>query len=671
MNRLETCCILGVDIAVTNMQEAVNYVKENIEDLKGHYICFTNVHTTVMSYENKKYRAVQNGAAVAFPDGSPLAYIQRLNGFQEAKQVAGPDFMTEFWKATENTGVKHYFFGGSGETIEKLGKVLKSRFPKLNVVDMVSPPFRPLTKEEDDDVVKRINESGADIVWVGLGAPKQEEWMRAHEGKINAVMMGVGAGFDFHAGTVKRAPKWMREHYLEWLYRLMQDPKRLWKRYVKTNVKFITLLLKHAATGEEESSDNRKKLLIYAHYYYPDVASTGQILTDLAEGLRDQFAITVICTVPSYNGKVAREYRTHKYFFEQINGVNVVRVRVPEFKKTNKLSRINNITQYFLAAIGATFRVGNQDYVYSISQPPIMGGVLGVIGSKIKKAKFIYNIQDFNPEQVMAVGYFNNKLLLNLAMQVDKHSCKKADEIIVVGRDMVDTLKNRFKGKKLPNYTYINNWIDEKEIYPLKPDDEKVNRLREKYKLDNKFVFMYSGNMGLYYDLLNLIKVIERFRDNDRVAFLFAGEGSVRNKLVDYAKDKKLNNVFFAPYQDKKHLIYSLNLGDVHFVVNSKGIKGVSVPSKLYGVMAAGKPVFGILEEGTEARTIIEESECGLNVNPGDYKAIEKQIQAFIDMSENEPEKLKLFGKAGRAYLERNLTKSISIEKYGETIDKL
>ena len=134
---------------------------------------------------------------------------------------------------------------------------------------------------------------------------------------------------------------------------------------------------------------------------------------------------------------------------------------------------------------------------------------------------------------------------------------------------------------------------------------------------------MYSGNVGLYYDLVNIMKIIAKYRDNQDVVFAFIGEGSVLEELENYKRQQQLDNVCFIPYQDKEKLVYSLNAGDVHFVMNAKGIKGVSVPSKLYGVMAAGKPVLGILEEGSEARLIIEEAECVLSVDPGDYEAIE------------------------------------------------
>lgn len=226
--------------------------------------------------------------------------------------------------------------------------------------------------------------------------------------------------------------------------------------------------------------EERKKLLVYAHYYYPDVASTGQILKELCEGLKKNFDITVICVVPSYTGKIDNDYKKEKYYFENINDIKVIRVRVPEFSKENKKSRILNLLAYFFRAIVATLKSGKQDYVFSISQPPILGGMLGVIGKYIKSAKFIYNIQDFNPEQIMAVGYSKNKLLLGFVMWLDKLSCRISNKVIVVGRDMQQTLKDRFKNKKVPNNTFINNWINEKEIYPLPSDNEKVLEFKKK-----------------------------------------------------------------------------------------------------------------------------------------------------------------------------------------------
>ncbi len=422
-------------------------------------------------------------------------------------------------------------------------------------------------------------------------------------------------------------------------------------------------------------SENKKNLLIYAHYYIPDTASTGQILRELAEGMSDSFNITIICVVPSYLGTIEDKYKIQKYYEEEINGVKVLRIRVPEFSKTNKKSRIKNVVSYFMGAMGATFKVGKMDYVFSISQPPILGGLLGIWGKWVKHAKFIYNIQDFNPEQVLAVGYAKSRFITDVMMAFDKFSCKRSDLVITVGRDLVETVEKRFEDKKVPKTVMINNWIDENEIYPLPENNERVLAFKKKYGLDNKFVIMYSGNIGLYYDLENLIKVIERFgtdtrtADGREVVFAFIGAGTVLDKLVSYVKEHNMDNVKFIPYQDKADLIYSLNAGDVHWCVNAKGIKGVSCPSKYYGLAAAGKPVIGVLESGSEVRCLIEDTHGGLCCEPGEYDQVEKNIRWFIDNAGSS--EIKDMGIRSRDNLEKNLTRDVSVRKYAEEILKL
>jgi len=424
-----------------------------------------------------------------------------------------------------------------------------------------------------------------------------------------------------------------------------------------------------------DNKTEKKNLLIYAHYYIPDTASTGQILRELAEGMLDKFNITIICVVPSYLGTIEDKYKKQKYYEEKINGVKVLRIRVPEFNKTNKKSRVKNIVSYFIGAMGATFKVGKMDFVFSISQPPILGGLLGVWGKWVKHAKYIYNIQDFNPEQVMAVGYTKSKLITDAMMCFDKFSCKQSDLVITVGRDLVETVEKRFKGRKVPKTVMINNWIDEKEIYPLTENNERVIAFKKKYGLDNKFVIMYSGNIGLYYDLENLIKVVKRFKpgiktpDNREVVFAFVGAGSVLDELESYVKKHHMSNVAFIPYQDKADLIYSLNAGDVHWCVNAKGIKGVSCPSKYYGLAGVGKPVIGVLEAGSEIRCLIEDTQGGLCCEPGEYDKVEENIRWFIENAGND--EMKAMGARSRENLEKNLTRNVSVRKYAEEILKL
>lgn len=241
MEELQHCEILKTNINVTNMSDTVKYIGEYLEDLRGKYICVSNVHTTVMSYEDEEYRKIQNSAAMALPDGAPLSSYSRRKGYKQAQRVTGPDLMLELFAISKEKGYRHYFYGATEETLQSMRKVIERDYPGMEIAGMYAPPFRALTPEEDEQVVAKINASAPDFVWVGLGAPKQEQWMYQHMGQLRGVLIGVGAGFDYLAGYIKRAPRWMQKLSLEWLYRLLQDPKRLWRRYFTSNVKFICL----------------------------------------------------------------------------------------------------------------------------------------------------------------------------------------------------------------------------------------------------------------------------------------------------------------------------------------------------------------------------------------------------------------------------------------------
>lgn len=239
---IPTCNILGVNIAAVDMSWVLKYIVKNIKDLSGKYICVSNVHTTVMSYEDESYRDIQNGGVMAIPDGGPLSIIGRKRGHVNMARVSGPTLMGEIFKISAEKGYKHYFYGSTEDTLEKLKYKLYEKYPDIQISGMYSPPFRAMSEEENKDIVEIINDSNSDFVWVGLGAPKQERWMSIHQDKVKGLMIGVGAGFDYYADNIQRAPEWMQSNSLEWLYRLSQDPKRLFGRYLRTNTKFLWLL---------------------------------------------------------------------------------------------------------------------------------------------------------------------------------------------------------------------------------------------------------------------------------------------------------------------------------------------------------------------------------------------------------------------------------------------
>lgn len=408
----------------------------------------------------------------------------------------------------------------------------------------------------------------------------------------------------------------------------------------------------------------KKKLLMYTNYFYPEVATTGQILTELAEGLTDTFDVTVICEIPSYAQAIDEKYKTKRFYFEEYKGMKVIRVRVPEVNKQSKVSRVKYILSYFFNCIGATFKAGKFDLVFTVTQPPILGGLLGVIGKMVTRGKLMYQIMDFNPEQTIAVNYAGNKMVLGAMMWFDKLSCRFSDVVVTLGRDMQETLYKRFKNKNVPNNVVINNWIDETKVYPLEHSDERVAAFRKQYGLEGKFVIMTSGNIGLYYDFENLLKIMAMFKDEKDVVFAFVGDGLVKPKLQEYVEKHQLTNVVFAPFQKKEDLNYSLNAADVHIVTNALGVKGVSVPSKIYGILAVNKPIWGILEKGSEAWRIIKDSNCGILAEAANYEQIEETLRTVIAEKEKFVEK----HSTGRAYLEAHLTKNQSIDAYRKAL---
>lgn len=238
-DEIPVCNIMGVNIAAINMEWLLRYLDKNLKELSGDYLCVTNVHTTVMAFEDNSYMDIQNSGIMSIPDGGPLSTVGRKRGYKKMQRTTGPSLMEAIFKISVEKGYRHFFYGSKVDTLKLLEKNINEAYPKIQIAGMYSPPFRPLTEEENQKIIDQINVANADFIWVGLGAPKQEIWMAEHQGKIKGLMIGVGAGFDYFAGNIQRAPEWMQKNNLEWTYRLWQDPKRLFKRYFHTNLKFI------------------------------------------------------------------------------------------------------------------------------------------------------------------------------------------------------------------------------------------------------------------------------------------------------------------------------------------------------------------------------------------------------------------------------------------------
>lgn len=236
--------VLGVQVSAVNMDQTLDVLDDWITTGIRKYVCVTGVHGVMESRRDERLQQIHNAAGLVTPDGMPLVWWTRARGWDHTRRVYGPDLLMACCERSIATGYRHFFYGGQEGVADLLARRLSRRFPGLAVAGTYTPPFRSLRKDEDEEVVRLINEAAPDIVWVGLSTPKQEYWMAQHVERLETpVLIGVGAAFDFHAGLKRQAPRWMQHSGLEWLFRLGTEPRRLWKRYLRNNPAFVCLAL--------------------------------------------------------------------------------------------------------------------------------------------------------------------------------------------------------------------------------------------------------------------------------------------------------------------------------------------------------------------------------------------------------------------------------------------
>ena len=232
--------VLGVNVDATNLTAATQRILEMVARRERSYVCVTGVHGIMESRRRPDLQRVHNAAGLVTPDGMPLVYISRAAGYPDCGRVYGPDLMLAVCAAAQSRAYRHFFFGTTPRTLARLTSRLHERCPGIEIAGSFAPPFRPMTDAERAQAVDHINRCAPDVVWVGLSTPKQERWMADHRAALDApVLIGVGAAFDFHAGVVRAAPRWMQPLCLEWLFRVAVEPKRLWKRYVRIVPSFL------------------------------------------------------------------------------------------------------------------------------------------------------------------------------------------------------------------------------------------------------------------------------------------------------------------------------------------------------------------------------------------------------------------------------------------------
>lgn len=463
------CTILGTNINVTNMQETTDYLTGNLEQLRGSYVCVSNVHTTVMAYRDEAYRAIQNNAAMALPDGKPLSIVSRKRGYTEAQRVPGPDLMPELFRLSAAGGYRHYFYGSTEDTLKKLERNLKEKYPFLQIAGMYAPPFRPLTDEEDRRIVQRINDAKPDFIWVALGAPKQEKWMSQHQGKVNGVMLGVGAAFDFIAGTVKRAPRWMQEMCLEWLYRIMQDPVRLIPRYFSTNLTFLSKVFLESRALKKQ----KLKVAMIGHKRIPSREGGVEVVVEeLAARLVEKGY-----RVDAYNRSgyhvSGKEYGNSKKKYYK--GIRVI--VIPTFKN----GKLNAIVYSFLASLRALF--GGYDVIHYHAEGPCATLFI----PKIFGIRVVATIHGLDWQRAKWGNFAS--LVLRFG---EKMAARHADEVIVLSRNVQKYFEDTY-GRKT---RYVPNGI-------ARPQIQGVREIADKFGLEKDGYILFLARLvpekGLHY----------------------------------------------------------------------------------------------------------------------------------------------------------------------------
>ncbi len=593
MNYLPYTEILKTKINITTMDEAVSWLEEHLAELSGRYICISNVHTTVTAYRDETYRAVQNGSALSLPDGKPLSIVQRHRGYQNAERVPGPDLMPEIFALSEKKGYRHYFYGSKQSTLDALKEKLLEKYPKLNIVGMYSPPFRPLTEEEDNEAVERINAAKPHFIWVGLGAPKQEFWMAEHENRVHGVMLGVGAGFDFHAGTIKRAPKWMQELCMEWLYRITQDPKRLLWRYLDTNFSFLWYLWKEKRLKGKRKNKKSLKIAMIGHKRIPSREGGVEIVVD---ELSTRY-VKLGHRVDAYNrcgthvsGKKFDEARGKSY-----KGVRLI--QIPTFKN----SALNAPVYAMLATFRALF--GRYDVVHYHAEGPCMMLWL----PKLLGKHVVATIHGLDWQRSKWEG-----LAVRVLKFGEKMAAKYADDVIVLSRNVQGYFEETYGRKTV----FIPNGVN-------RPVLRKPELICSEYGLQKDGYILFLARIvpekGLHY----LIEAYRQIKTDKRL--VIAGGDSHSKEYMEKihemaSKDRRILMTDFVQGQVLEELCSNAYL----FVLPSD-VEGMAV-SLLEAMSYGNCCLVSDIKENTE---VVEEH--AITFRKGDISDLREKLQDLLE----------------------------------------
>lgn len=611
-DELTYCKILGTNINVTNMDDTIAYLTENLEQLKGDYICVSNVHTTVMAYRDKAYRRVQNSAAMALPDGQPLSIVSRRRGFFEARRVPGPDLMPAILDLSQETGYRHYFYGSTDATLTALRAALLRRYPKLQIAGMYSPPFRELTKEEDEEIVGRINDSGADFVWVALGAPKQEWWMYEHRHRVKAVMLGVGAAFDFTAGTVKRAPMWMQRLCLEWVFRILRDPKRMLPRYLNTNFAFLYYVYQEGR-ALEQTAKNGLHIAMIGHKRIPSREGGVEVVVNELSVRMAKLGHHV----EAYNRfghHVSGKKYDEEYGWKGRKFYKGVRIYiVPTFRR----SSLNAIVYTFFATIMALFH--HYDVIHYHAEGPC--AMLWL--PHFLKRKVVVTIHGLDWQRAKWGNFASFVIKFG-----ERMAAKYADDVIVLS----DNVKQYFADVYQREVTYIPNGIN-------RPKPQGAAVIDEKYGLKKDGYFLFLARIvpekGLHY-------LIEAFSELETDKKLVIAGGS--SQAMDY-----MERIHRMAEEDERILMTDFVQGQVleelyanayAFVLPSdvEGMALTLLEAMSYGACC----LVSDIRENTE---VVEDK--ALTFRKGDVKDLRRQLAWML----SHPDEVRCMGEESVDYI--------------------
>lgn len=404
-----------------------------------------------------------------------------------------------------------------------------------------------------------------------------------------------------------------------------------------------------------------KRLRILSLYFYPDIATTGQLLTELAIGLtKEGFLVNIITAQPTYEKKNAA-------INEKFQDVVIKRLWSTQFNKNIFLGKLLNSISFFFTSLVFIIASAEKSPLLIVSNPPFLPAI-GVILKKLKNIPFVFLVHDVYPDIAIRLGYLQSpSLIVKIWNSLNKIIFRNAAKIIVLSNSMNKVIMEKFieyqLEREIGKIEIIHNWADGNFIKPL---PRKENIFLSEHALDNKFVVLYSGNLGLFHELEIVIEVANKIHD-DSFRFVFIGDGGKKRILEQLVQKYGLNNVLFFPYQNREMLPFSLTAASVSFVTLEENIEGLAMPSKLYTTMAAGNPIIAVCDENSDVSKIIETAQCGFSIRHHDA---EKILQHLL-MLKNDTKLLANMGNNARKYFEQHFTLEIAVNQYLKALESL